>query len=64
MARKTIKREVIIERLNNVLRSDGLSIEEKQAIAAFAETVLIRGNCYEGYSIPEPGAKVDKNIYH
>ena len=64
MARKTIKRDIIISKLNKALRSEYLSLEQKQAIATFAESVLITGNSYEGYTIPEPGAKVDKNVYH
>jgi hypothetical protein len=63
MARKTIKREVIIERLNAALRSEETTVEQKEAIATFAEMVLIRGNSYEGYTIPEPGAEVEKRIY-
>jgi len=63
MGRKTIKREIIVSKLNKVLRSEGLTIEQKQAIATFAENILISGNTYEGYTIPEPGATVDKNVY-
>jgi hypothetical protein len=63
MARKTIKREIIVERLNKAMRADHLSPEEKHVIATFAEMVLIGGNSYEGYTIPEPGAGVEKRIY-
>ena len=63
MARKTIKRDIIIERVNAIVRSD-LTKEQKEAVAAFAEIILIRGNSYEGYSIPEPGADVTKRVYH
>jgi len=63
MPRKTIKREVIVEKLNKSLRSEHLSLEEKQVIAMFAESILIAGNTYKGYTIPEPGAKVDQHIY-
>jgi hypothetical protein len=62
MPRKTIKRDIIIERINAAMRSD-LSIEQKEAISVFAETILIRGNSYEGYTIPEPGADLAKRIY-
>lgn len=63
MARKTIKRDVILERLHAALRSEGLNDEQKDAVAAFAEIILIRGNSYEGYSIPEPGAGVSQRTY-
>lgn len=63
MARKTIKRDIIIERVNAAVRSD-LTIEQKEAVAAFAELILIRGNSYEGYSIPEPGADVTQRTYY
>ena len=62
MPRKTIKREVIIERVNAAVRSD-LTIEQKEAVAAFAEIILIRGNSYDGYTIPEPGADVTQQVY-
>jgi len=62
MARKTIKREIIVERLNLAMRGD-LSDEQKIAVATFAEIVLIRGNSYEGYTIPEPGAGVETRVY-
>jgi len=62
MPRKTIKREVIIERVNAAVRSD-LTIEQKEAVAAFAEIILIRGNSYDGYTIPEPGADVTQHVY-
>jgi hypothetical protein len=64
MARKTIKREIIVERLNKAMRADHLSPEEKHVIATFAESILIAGNSYEGYTIPEPGADVSKQTYH
>ena len=63
MPRKTIKREIIVEKLNKAQRSDHLSLDEKQVIATFAESILIAGNTYEGYTIPEPGAQVDQHIY-
>ena len=63
MGRKTVKREIIVEKLNKAMRAEHLSLEEKQVIATFAESVLITGNTYEGYQIPEPGAKVDEHIY-
>ena len=63
MARKTVKREIIVEKLNKALRSEHLSLEEKQVIATFAESILISGNTYEGYTIPEPGAQVDDHVY-
>lgn len=64
MARKTIKRDIILERLHAVLRSEEMSDEQKEAVATFAEIILIRGNSYEGYSIPEPGAGVEQRTYH
>jgi hypothetical protein len=63
MGRKTIKREVVVEKLNKAMRASHLSLEEKQVIATFATSILITGNTYEGYTIPEPGAKVDEHIY-
>lgn len=63
MARKTIKREVIVEKLNKAMRAEHLTLEQKQAIATFGESLLISGNSYEGYTIPEPGAKVNEHTY-
>lgn len=63
MARKTIKRDVIVEKLNKAMRASHLSLKEKQVIATFAETILITGNSYNGYTIPEPGADVSKQTY-
>jgi len=62
MARKTIRRDVIIEQVNKSVRSD-LTKEQKEAVAAFAEIILIRGNSYDGYTIPEPGADVTQRTY-
>jgi hypothetical protein len=45
------------------MRAEGLTLEQKQAVATFAESILITGNTYEGYTIPEPGAGVEKNVY-
>jgi len=63
MARKTIKRSVVIERLNVALRADHLSDDEKILLCTFVESVLIKGNAYEGYTIPEPGAGVSQRTY-
>jgi len=63
MARKTIKREVIVAKLNKALRGEHLSDEEKIALCTLVESILITGNSYEGYTIPEPGAGVSQRIY-
>jgi hypothetical protein len=63
MARKTVKRSLIVEKLNKALRAEHLSMEEKQVLATFVESVLISGNAYEGYTIPEPGAGITQRIY-
>jgi len=62
MARKTIKRELIVEQINKAVRSD-LTTEQKEAVATFAELILIGGNSYNGYTIPEPGAGVSQRTY-
>jgi hypothetical protein len=63
MPRKTIKRDIILEKLNKCLKSAEMSDEEKLAISTFAESILIAGNSYKGYTIPEPGASVSQRIY-
>jgi hypothetical protein len=63
MGRKTIKREIIVDKLNRAMRATHLSIEEKRVIATFGASILLTGHTYEGYTIPEPGADVDKNTY-
>ena len=63
MGRKTIKREIVVDKVNKAMRAEGLTLEQKQAVATFAESILITGNTYEGYTIPEPGAGVEKNVY-
>jgi len=45
------------------MRAEHLTLEQKQAIATFGESLLISGNSYEGYTIPEPGAKVNEHTY-
>lgn len=63
MARKTVKRDVIVERVNAVLRSEDMSDEQKEAVATFAEVILCRSNSYNGYTIPEPGAPISQRTY-
>ena len=63
MARKTVKRKIIVDKLNKAMRAEHLSIDEKQAIATFTESVLLAGDAYEGYTIPEPGAQADEHVY-
>ena len=63
MARKTVKREIIVEKLNKAMRAEHLTLEEKQVIATFGASILIAGNTYEGYTIPEPGAQADEHVY-
>ena len=64
MARKTIKRDIILERSHGVLRSEEMSDEQKNAVATFSEIILIKGNSYNGYSIPDIGATISQRTYH
>jgi hypothetical protein len=54
---KTLKREVVIERVNNSMKAPYLSDKEKLAIATFAENILIAANSYNGYTV-----ETDANI--
>ena len=54
---KTIKREVVIERVNNSMTAPWLCNSEKLAIATFAENILIAANSYNGYTV-----ETDENV--
>ena len=54
---KTLKREVVVERVNNAMKAPYLSNKEKLAIATFAENILIAANSYNGYTV-----ETDENV--
>lgn len=48
--RKTIKRELFVERLNHALRYGRLTDRERLLIASFAEGILVKGETYKGFN--------------